>query len=89
MAKIEEQIETAKKRLDQLRAQKQKIEARKRTQQQKRTRQEDTRRKILIGSAVLARPDMSDDKLKGIVDKFLTKDADRNLFGLPHLEKTS
>lgn len=83
MATIEEQIEAAKKRLDQLKARKQKVEAQKRAEEQKRSRQEDTRRKILIGSAILAQPGMDDAKLKDLMDGYLTKDADRALFGLP------
>lgn len=86
MQKIDEQLEAAKKKLAQLKAKKQRIEAAKREEEKKRSRQEDTRRKILIGSAILAQPNMTDERLKQIVDKFLTRDADRDLFGLPHLE---
>lgn len=89
MAKLEEQIEATKKRLDQLKARQQRIEAQKRADQQKRTRQEDTRRKILLGSAILAQPGMDDEKLKTMVEKFLTKKADRALFGLPEMENAS
>lgn len=87
MATIEEQIEAAKKRLEQLKAQKQKVEALKRAKEVKRTRAEDTRRKVLIGAAILAKPDMTDGRLKALMDSALKRDDDRALFGLAPLLK--
>ena len=52
----------------------------------KKKRKEDTKRKILIGGIVLkmlCTGEMPQDRLTQILDKHLTKDADRALFDLP------
>lgn len=87
MATIEEQIEATRKRLEQLKAQKQKVEAVKRAKEAKRTRAEDTRRKVLIGAAVLAKPNMGEEQIKSLVSPFLKRDDERALFGLQPLPK--
>lgn len=49
----------------------------------------DTRRKILIGGAVLAmvkRGDWNQDKLKSMLDREIHAEKDRALFGLPAKE---
>lgn len=54
-------------------------------QESKKQRQEDTRRKILIGSAVLARVksgEWPEDKMLEMLDRYLTKERDRALFDL-------
>ena len=51
----------------------------------KKKRQEDTRKKILIGSAILAKVKAGtwpEDKMLAMMDKFLEKENDRTLFGL-------
>lgn len=52
----------------------------------RRARQDDTRRKILIGATVLARVDRDEldhDTLQAWLDAHLTRDDDRALFDLP------
>ena len=54
-------------------------------------RKEDTKKKILIGGVVLkmlGNGEMPQDRLTQILDKHLTKDADRALFDLPEKTKT-
>lgn len=54
------------------------------------TRKAENRKKILIGSAILKSikdGQYSDEKLKSLMDKFLTKKTDRELFNLS--EKTA
>lgn len=85
MATIEEQIEAAKKRLDQLKARKQKVEAQKRAAEQKRSRQEDTRRKILLGAMLLDQMEkdaVKKDSVMEDLNAFLARADDRTLFGL-------
>ena len=78
-----EELEAKKKRLD--------AEARKlKSTISKKERTEDTRRKILLGSLLMAKVEngqWSQENLMGELDGFLTRDIDRKLFGLP--EKVS
>jgi len=86
MATIEERIATLETKLKQEKARKQQIEARKRAAESKRQRSQDTRRKILIGAAVLARVERGEwpqAKLLAVLDAALTRADDRALFGLP------
>ena len=65
----------------QLKAQIQQAQAAKRTQERKR----DTRRKILVGTAVLSqveKGEFSQEDLTSLMDKFLTRPIERELFGL-------
>lgn len=87
------QIEQQQKKLAQLKARKQKVEARVRTASQQQRRKQDTRRKILLGSYVLAVFDVKDGEVPDAVrrlrlldngmslDGFLTREDDRALFG--------
>jgi large subunit ribosomal protein L7/L12 len=71
--------------LQKLIEQKQKIEERIKTQQallQKKERQEDTRKKILVGALFLEEYKDKMDELTKKMDKFLKRDSDRELFGL-------
>ena len=52
----------------------------------KRARNNETRRKILLGAYLLATHD--DDALAALMEDYLTRDDDRSLFGLEPLEKT-
>ncbi|MDE2422382.1 MAG: mobilization protein [Gammaproteobacteria bacterium] len=85
MITIEEQIKKQQEKLAQLKARKQAIEARDRASESKKERANDTRRKILIGAMVLEQwknnPE-SEAETKQALDKFLTKENDRKLFGL-------
>lgn len=53
MATIEEKIQKLEEKLKQEKAKKARIEARKRAAEQSRTRQQDTRRKVLLGAFLL------------------------------------
>lgn len=79
------QIEQLEEKLRQLRAREQAVEARRRVLESRRKRKEDTRRKILIGAVVLAkveRGELAEEQLRGWLDAALTRDDDRDLFGL-------
>lgn len=88
MAKIEEQINAAEQRLKQLKALKQKRDARTRMTEAKKRRADDTRRKILMGAfalEVLERAGVSPDLYEIGGERFkdwLTRSDDRALFGL-------
>ena len=91
MATIDERIAILEARLKQERAKKQQIEARKRTAEAKQKRQDDTRRKVLIGAVVLAkveRGEIREESLLAMLDQFLTRPDDRALFGLPEVVAT-
>ena len=82
---LEEQIAALEEKLKQAKARKAQIEARKRAAESKKQRAADTRRKILIGAAVLARVEQGDwprERLLDMLDGVLTRDDDRALFDL-------
>lgn len=86
MATIDERIATLEAKLKQEKARKQLIEARKRAAESKLKRSQDTRRKILVGAAILAkveRDEWPEAKLLALLDATLTRADDRALFGLP------
>lgn len=85
MATIEERISTLEKKLKQEKAKKLQIEARKRAAESKAKRAIDTRRKILVGAAILAKVERGEwpqDKLLAMLDASLTRADDRALFDL-------
>ena len=86
------------KRMAELKAKKQQIEARERTKLKQAARSADTRRKILLGSYVMAAmnvtaaetmpPEVRAFRLRPnsiALDTFLTREDDRALFGYPPL----
>jgi hypothetical protein len=82
---IEEQIKKQQEKLNQLKIRKQAIESRLKATESKKNRADDTRRKVLIGAAVLAQIENNpeaQERTKQMMDKFLTRDNDRKLFGL-------
>lgn len=84
-AKITERFETLEERLKQLKAKQQRIEARRRAFASRRSRREDTRRKILVGAIVLAKVQqgvIQESVLRGWLKGALTRPDDRALFGL-------
>ena len=91
LQKIESSIEAQKKKLAQLQAKRQAIEARNKAAEQKEKRAIDTRRKILLGSFVLSRASMinlSTLNIGGVaLSDYLTRDDDRALFGFEPLPK--
>lgn len=85
MAKIEDTIAALETKLKQAKALKQKVEARKRTLEQKADRALDTRRKILVGSFFIQRAESDEQKakLRSMLDPYLKRSDDRALFDLP------
>lgn len=86
MAGIEDKIAALETKLKQAKAQKQQIEVRKRAAESKAKRSQDTRRKILVGAAILAKVERGEwpqDKLLAMLDAALTRPDDRVLFELP------
>ena len=68
------------------------MEARLRAAAAKVTRQQDTRRKILVGAAILAKVERGEwpkDKLLEMLDSALTRPDDRALFELPESTQTA
>lgn len=60
------------------------------SKEREKERKLETRRKILIGAMVLEGMKNSDDYKEKIIqnlDKYLTKNKDRNLFGLPEISE--
>lgn len=89
---IEKRIETLETKLKQAKALKQKQDAQKRAQASKLERQKDTRRKILVGAAILSKVERGEwpkDKLIAMMDATLTRPDDRALFDLPALPEKS
>ena len=85
MATIDDKISKLEDQLKQAKAQRQKVEARKRAAAAKLTRQQDTRKKILVGAAILAKVERGEwpkDKLLAMLDVALTRADDRALFDL-------
>ena len=84
-SKTAERIDALEQRLRELKVQHQRSAARKRTQEARRTRREDTRRKVLVGAVVLAKVDqgvIDGALLRGWLNGALTREEDRALFGL-------
>lgn len=91
IAAAEKRAQEAAKRLKQLKAQREMIEARKLQTILKGQRADDTRRKILAGALVLdmmERDEQTRAKFLARLDKYLTRTDDRALFGLPPLPPT-
>jgi hypothetical protein len=85
MPKLDERITGLEEKLKQLRTRQQRIEARKRALLSRRERAADTRRKILVGAIVLAKVEQGEidaGLLRGWLDQALTRQDDRELFGL-------
>ena len=86
MTTIENTIATLEAKLKQAKAKKQQIEARKRALGTKKERAKNTRQKILVGAAILAKVERGEwprDKLLAMLDSALTRPDDRALFALP------
>lgn len=85
MAALDERIKAQEDKLKQLKALKQKQEAIKRTAEAKKSRAEDTRRKILVGAMMLDHMENNEATKTSVMGKlhaFLTRPDDRALFGL-------
>lgn len=78
--------DTDNEKLRKLKEQKQQLENRikmEQTRLQKKERQEDTRKKILVGALFLEEYKNNMPELTKKLDKFLIRSNDRELFGLP------
>ena len=90
MGTLEDKIAAAEIKLKQLKAEQQKVEARKKAAEVQRKRQEDNRRKILAGAVLLARVEAGEwpeADFTAMMDKGLTRKEDRLLFGLAVVEE--
>jgi large subunit ribosomal protein L7/L12 len=94
MAKIDEQIakleEEHKKKINQLKAKNEQLEARKLTALLKGNKSRDTRRKILAGALILdimEKDEAAKNRFMVQLDKYLTREDDRTLFDLKPLSK--
>ena len=90
MPTIDERIASLELKLQQEKAKRSQIEARKRSAAKKKQHAEDTRRKILVGAMVLNTVDAGTwprDKMISMLNATLTRDDDRALFGLSPLPK--
>jgi hypothetical protein len=94
MARLADRIATLEAKLKEAKAKQQQIEARQRAADAKRSRQQDTRRKVLVGALILSRVELSKaergewprEKLLDLLDTALTRADDRALFDLPPLQ---
>ena len=81
--------EKAAQKIEQLRQQKARAERRYKAEMKKRERANDTRRKILLGACWLELikkgGETAENRAKELLNPFLTRAADRELFGLPPL----
>lgn len=90
MAGIDDRILALETRLKEAKAKRARAEAKKRAAERALSRQQDTRRKILIGAVVLGmtdRGEMAVDALMTMLDGHLSRDDDRALFDLPPLQQ--
>jgi len=86
MPKLDEQISTLQDRLRQLKLRQQHIDARKRALETQRERKAETRRRILVGTLIMAKIEegaMDPKQLRSWLDQSLTRADDRALFDLP------
>jgi hypothetical protein len=82
---LDQRIEAARKKAEQIKAQLANLEARKRMLESKTKRQDDTRRKILLGSLFLQEMEQDEITRQDVMrrlNRFLTREHDRRLFSL-------
>lgn len=88
--KAQQRVKDLEEKLKQAKALKQKVEARAKAAENKQKRASDTRRKILVGAAILAKVERGEwpkDKMLEMMGQQLTRDDDRALFDLAPIEK--
>jgi predicted nucleic acid-binding Zn-ribbon protein len=88
--KAQQRVKDLEEKLKQAKALKQKVEARAKAAENKQKRASDTRRKILVGAAILAKVERGEwpkDKMLEMMGQQLTRDDDRALFDLAAIEK--
>ena len=92
MSTIEERIKAQEEKLKQLKAQKAKVDARKKAVQAKAQRSQDTRRKVLAGALMLEMMEKdatTKQRFMQHLNSYLTRADDRSLFGLPEKAPTA
>jgi len=85
MGTLAERIAKAEEKLKQLKAEQQKMEAQKKLAEAKRSRQDETRRKVLVGAVVLAKLEdgtYPEAEFTAMMEAALLRSEDRKLFGL-------
>lgn len=90
--KAQQRVKDLEEKLKQAKALKQKVEARAKAAENKQKRAADTRRKILVGAAILAKVERGEwpkDKMLEMMGQQLTRDDDRALFNLAAIEKSA
>ncbi len=90
--KAQQRVKGLEEKLKQAKALKQKAEARVKAAESKQKRAADTRRKILVGAAILAKVERGEwpkDKMLEMMGQQLTRADDRALFDLPVNEKVA
>lgn len=83
--KIADRIDALEQRLQELKTQQQRMEARRRATKARHGRREELRKKILVGAVVLAkveRGEIEEEVLRRWMEGALTRAEDRVLFGL-------
>lgn len=91
MENIEKKIANLKQKLQEAEQKKKRIEAKRKLRERLQARKNETRKKILIGAAVLAQLAHDDNqqrykkRLINMMDQYLTKPSDRALFNLDAL----
>ncbi len=88
--KAQQRVKDLEEKLKQAKALKQKAEARVKASETKQKRADDTRRKILVGAAILAKVERGEwpkEKMLEMMGQQLTRPDDRVLFDLPPIEK--
>ena len=85
---LNEKIVKQQEKLNQLKAQKQAIEAREKKKATEQQRKDDTRRKILLGSYLIKKMqnEANKEKILAELNEYLTENRDRQLFDLPDIE---
>jgi hypothetical protein len=87
---LDDQIQKIKEKEKQLKAQKQAALARLKTKEVTDKRKAENRMKILLGAFLLKKiesDEVAKNNLNNELDKYLTRDDDRSLFGLSPIEK--
>lgn len=83
--KAQQRVKDLEEKLKQAKALKQKVEARAKAAENKQKRAADTRRKILVGAAILAKVERGEwprEKMLEMMNQQLTREDDRALFDL-------
>ena len=90
--KAQQRVKDLEEKLTQAKALNQKVEARAKAAENKQKRAADTRRKILVGAAILAKVERGEwpkDKMLEMMGQQLTRDDDRALFDLAAIAKSA